>query len=508
MLAIKDASIEAMNRLQQTVTRPLLVIAILLLIVVACSPEETVEIVEQEAQALEATILPPIAPTPTPSRTVLPTVMATVTPVPTMTATATTSPTATMTPAPRLTTSQPNLADLQEYLVSVPARVFSEEHNEALLFEGYFQEFPLSEHAEIVYQDINNDGLDDMIVFELQPSIWGRGILLVMIWQTDGYGDPLLLVNFAKYDPRHRFLFEDWSGDGAPEIIYDFQSDTGGTDYIDTTRTRYVIHCQEQCAVIWWKVIGEWEQFYTVGWTHTTIERSIDDETPNLSVLTESFYAPQLQNILSDSFNPGFQVLTSTLEIYTWNETRFELVESQILSLPYYFEAQPIWTTTNKSGIQAHLIAEFSEETLYPPIYVCSLHIENNWTSEPFDCDPGFTSVEWRDITDDGQDELVVTALAFAQQRLLAFQWNGTEAVQIADVTGDIIRVNLFGVAVDDVDSDGRMEIRAGKIDLSQRSFCRNFSGFYPDEIEICWQEWNFTEEVYRWNGVAYIKQD
>jgi hypothetical protein len=500
-----------MNKLPARWILIFVVSTLFILTIVACRPgEETAEPIEPEEAVVETAVLPTATSALILSPTVLPTETATAMPIPIITATpiVTANPTATMTPVPRLTNSQPTLADLQEYLANVPVRFFSEQHNGTLPYEGYFQEFPLSENAEIVYQDVNGNGVDDIILHELQPFPWGRGILLVMTWQADGYGDPLLLVGFAKYDPRHRFFFEDWTGDGILEMVYDFMSDNGGTGYIEITQTRYLIHCQQTCKVAWWKVTGMWEQYYTVGWTHTAIERFIDDETLNLSVLTESFYAPQLQDIHLDKYNPGFQVLTSTLEIYAWNETRFELVESQILSPAYYSESQPTWTAVNTTGLEAHLVAEFSDEDTYLPIYACTVHIEEVWVSEPFDCDPGFTSVAWRDITGDGQDEIVITTLAFRQQRLLAFQWNGVETVPIADVSGDIIRSNLFGVALEDVNGDGRMEIRAAKIDLSQRSFCRYYSGFYPDEVEICWVEWIFVEDVYKWNGVAYIKRD
>ena len=377
------------------------------------------------------------------------------------------------------------------------------------MVEDYFQETPLSPNTEVSYQDLNGDGIDDIIIYELNsPISWGWGRLIVMIWQESGYSDPLLVVGHAKYDPRHRFFLEDWTGDGNREVIYDFQSGTGGPGYIEVARTRYVIHCREQCDVAWSQVTGIQEHYYTVSRKRVTIERIMQDEIPSLSVLTESFHGPLLQDILSDRYDPHFQVLTSTLEFYSWQETRFVLVESQILSEAHDSQFEPVWAATNQFGVEARLTMGFSEPVFGRPIYVCTLHTGNNWAGEPFDCNPGFTVVEWRDITGDGREEIVVTTLAYDKQRLLAFHWHGVEATQIADVAGDIIRSDLFGVALEDVDGDGRLEIVAGKFDWGEPSFCRVYEDIYPDPVEYCWQDWIFAEEIYKWNGVAYSKQD
>jgi hypothetical protein len=99
------------------------------------------------------------------------------TPVPpTATATVTPSPTVSPTPMPRLAVREPDLHELQTYLASVPVRFFSEIKGTTEYFEGYFDEFPLTESAQIMYEDVNGSGEMDLIVADLQPYIWGRGI--------------------------------------------------------------------------------------------------------------------------------------------------------------------------------------------------------------------------------------------------------------------------------------------------------------------------------------------
>jgi hypothetical protein len=470
------------------------------------SPELAVAPTQTEERFVVATFTP-VLPTATP--TITPT--STPTPVPpTATATVTPSPTVSPTPMPRLAVREPDLHELQTYLASVPVRFFSEIKGTTEYFEGYFDEFPLTESAQIMYEDVNGSGELDLIVADLQPYIWGRGILVVLLWEN-GYGDPLLLTGFAKYSPNHRVLFEDWLGDGSPEIIYDFQSDTGGTGYIGTTRTRYVIRCHQQCDVIWWHDTGQRESYYTVGWTHTEVEHTITAGDPTLLVSSESFYAPRLQYLVSDVYSRGLHVLTSTEKVYTWNGTIFELNEEQVVSLPYYVESDSVLTATHSSGAQAVILTAFSEDEVWNPIYNCTLLVNDVPVHEPFPCHPAFTTVAWHDITGDGQEEIVVIALAFARQSLLAFRWNGIETRLIADISGDVIRPNLFGVALDDVNGDGQLEIRASLFDRSQLSFCAMYSAMYsPDreEVEVCWAEWHFTEVVYKWNGFQYVRQE
>lgn len=46
-------------------------------------------------------------------------------------------------------------------------------------------------------------------------------------------------------------------------------------------------------------------------------------------------------------------------------------------------------------------------------------------------------------------------------QRLLAYQWNGDQAVEIANVAGCVTQEDLYGVRLEDYDHDGQLEIQA-----------------------------------------------
>jgi hypothetical protein len=470
------------------------------------SPEVAVAPTQTEERFVVATFIP-VLPTATPTITPTPSL----TPVPpTATATVTPSPTVSPTPMPRLTVREPDLHELQTYLASVPVRLFSEAEGITEYFEGYFDEFSLTESAQIMYEDVNGSGEIDLIIADLQPFIWGRGMLAVLLWEN-GYGDPLLLTGFAKYMPNHRVIFEDWTGNGLPEIIYDFQTDTGGTGVVVTARTRHVIHCHKQCDVVWRHITGQRRNYYVaVDWINIDIEQTTISGRPALLVSSESFYSPRIR---SEAYSRGIQVLTSTEKVYTWNGTIFELDQDVVVSLPYYIDTQAALIATHSSGTQALITPEFNEEDILYPIFDCTLNVNNLPVDVPFPCHPDFTTVDWRDITGDEQEEIVVVALAFATQRLLAYQWNGTEARQIADVTGDVIRPSLFGVALSDVDGDGQLEMRTGLFDRSQLSFCAMYSDppiYNPDheKVEFCWDDWHFTEVVYKWDGFQYVHQD
>jgi hypothetical protein len=105
----------------------------------------------------------------------------------------------------------------------------------------------------------------------------------------------------------------------------------------------------------------------------------------------------------------------------------------------------------------------------------------------------------------DGRPEIVIKALEFTTQRLIIFQWDGTVAPQIADITGDVIHSDLYGVRLEDVDSDGQLEILAGSGYLSEGIDCKSYLDIAPGEIEVCWQELSFDDVIYKWDGASFV---
>ncbi|MBL8046759.1 MAG: hypothetical protein JNL09_09470, partial [Anaerolineales bacterium] len=75
-------------------------------------------------------------------------------------------------------------------------------------------------------------------------------------------------------------------------------------------------------------------------------------------------------------------------------------------------------------------------------------------------------------------------------QRLVAFQWNGETATPIANITGCVIREDLYGVLLKDFDNDGQTEILAAKTDFDS-------SGRRID-----------VTEIYKWNGSQFVFWD
>ena len=117
---------------------------------------------------------------------------------------------------------------------------------------------------------------------------------------------------------------------------------------------------------------------------------------------------------------------------------------------------------------------------------VCQLTVAGQSVGGSFGCRGNFTTVEWKDITGDGVPDIVAIAFSAGDpvdskgnsladdhcmhQRLLASQWDGQPATPIANVAGCVMREDLYGVRLADVDGDGKLEIEAapnGKKELA-----------------------------------------
>jgi hypothetical protein len=122
-----------------------------------------------------------------------------------------------------------------------------------------------------------------------------------------------------------------------------------------------------------------------------------------------------------------------------------------------------------------------------------------------------FPFADWRDVTGDGNLELVVTAYSgrygvhdnekdCAHQRLLIFEIDEETIHQLANIIGCIWRPDLFGVRLENVDVDAPLEIIAGGQRMtSTPQSCR---GGY------CWYELNDYDDVYNWNGESFEPTD
>lgn len=401
----------------------------------------------------------------------------------------------------------PNLIELQAFLETVPTRLLDGE-NHSTLVDGYFADHPLSGVAKITFQDLNGDGEDDLIVSDLISFGWGQGSMTILLWDGTGYSDPAMLVGFSKYTSLHRVTFDDWTGDGLPEVVYDFASDTGGTGILEQTHTRRIVHCGQTCELVWSQLLGRKTTDYSVGRTNVETNRYIDQDARSVvTVATDAFHAPSLLPIISSGH---LDVFTSTWSSYVWNGIVFEKEEDLVTALPTQIEAQSQLFSESSTGANARLLSVINKSVHTRPIYDCQLYINETAIGDPVSCDPNFTRIEWLDLTGDGQDEIVIIAVAFATQRLLAYEWTGDNSTHlIADVTGDIIRPDLFGVRIADLDGDGIPEIVTGVDGVGEPTYCQQEENPYDDDpptIDVCWYDWILGEITYRWDGSRFAE--
>ena len=429
------------------------------------------------------------------------------TPLPTLMATATA--TAVPTPTFSLTQREPTLAEIEEFLSQSPVLFFHQNGDvELLSLNDFLNEYHLSEHTEVFYEDVNGDEEMDLIVADLNLIGWKPGFVIVTLWNENQYSTPFVIMDGAKYSPGLRVTFEDWTDDATPEVIFDFSSDTGGTGFQETTLKRYVIHCQTSCNVAWWGITGQLSSYTSMGLITTTAERKVDEEgNLNLTVINESFYAPDVRGY--GPISSSYRVFTSTMKTYTWNGANFEQTSTNILAPEFTVNSDSVLSLNSQENGSTMILSELDESDYFRPIFRCTLNHNNKAIGEPFECLPDFTKIFWRDITNDGEEELVVLATGLGTQQLLAYEVNEQETIQIANVTGDIIRSDLFGVRLEDIDADGQIEILVGRGYGTGGSDCKIYVGIFgPGEFEFCWwNELNLWEEVYRWDGQQFVPE-
>ena len=135
---------------------------------------------------------------------------------------------------------------------------------------------------------------------------------------------------------------------------------------------------------------------------------------------------------------------------------------------------------------------------------------EEEIVGSKFGCKPNFTVVQWQDITNDDQLEIIVTTLSADKsqdvspsedllneegclnQRLLAYQWSQDNIREIANIAGCVVQADLYGVQLKDWDDDGQLEILAAD-QLTD-----------PATYYSSWSEPIVEDRIYKWSGVEF----
>lgn len=435
--------------------------------------------------------------------------MATATQTAELSSTPSPEPSPTLKPLDPLTIRYPSMQEIKEYIAHIPVEYF---HNSSSSFQPDFEveslryvftkdegELTDSDHIielELTYKDMNGDHEDDLIVSD-------NPLLAVFIWTGQEYSTPLLIIDCCyNFPPVYsQMAYEDWTSNDIPEIIFDLRGGqligTGvGYSYLD----RYIIHCNETgCHILWDGTIANQIDCFSSGGM-SLFQTDLQQETNNSNelILTSTSGGFAVYECDSMYSYNSLIVYTTTLSSYTWNGSIFEVTTEIPLKEFQIINSQQLLETENDSGIFANIEA-VPNDWPYGRNDICQLFIENELVGQPFGCKENFTTVEWLDITNDGQPEIIVVALSgnnpvdqegnplseinCVHQRLFAYQWSDKTAIEIANVAGCVVEDNLYGVKLDDWDDDGQIEIiAAGDLSLGM----------------------GYENIIYEWNGSTF----
>lgn len=400
---------------------------------------------------------------------------------------------------PFLTSHKPTFAELEAYLID------REISYEADWGQGSIVLGRLSPDLRLVYEDLNGDNEADMMIWQHIPTDV-HGILLVMLWDKDHYLHPLAVYSYGEYGgPGYHLTFADWTGDLTPEIVLDTSDVNSGAGLHIITWLRYLIHCQAQCEIVW---SGELGKLSVVNGSRaiqqTSLERQTTENGQSTFTITRSgFSSPHL---LAHYLQEQIAVFPEMLETWIWNGSRFALSNEQVIAEGYKTSFQPVLSATNNAGDTALLLAEPDkrEQTQSSLINTCTFTLNGAVLTEQFYCASHLAWVSWQDITEDGRADLILIATdIFSGQRLLAYDWDGIKAKLIADLTGEIISADLYGVRIENVDEDNAGEILAGYVEISLT--CESVVIYSGEIIENCWyQPLKLSTEIFDWNKTVY----
>lgn len=434
----------------------------------------------------------------------------TIEPSPVPSATPTVEPTATMTQVIATKTPMPEPSPTGIVTPTLTIRKPSGEQVATYLkwlypnWQTYGPYGPGVDTIETSFEDVNGDGSFDIVGLN-PPEVY------VFLWSGKEYSVP---IKFSGDFPDRGYpfaelSFADWTNDGVSEIVFDNAVLSGGTGYGVIDTTRYIITCRfKECNVVWQGRLSlSINDANTGGLGEYKADIQLTSEEDGKAALHYLFsgfaiYTEPLEPITPDDdpWYSGLYVHTTTLSVYSWTGANFALTDESIVSAGYVVHSQAFLEALGPSNTKASvsIVTSYRIPDVLSENDVCQLNVQDQPVGSPFGCKQDFIRVYWDDITGDGKVEVRVVALSGAidqnveyvsdkkcvHQRLLAYQWNGTTATEIANITGCVVHEDLYGVRLEDYDQDGQPEILAAS------------------------NSEHTHDQIYKWNGSRFVFWD
>jgi hypothetical protein len=434
--------------------------------------------------------------------------------------------TATQKTEPFLTKRNPSLKELNDYLQKNPINFYglgddSRFRAEDVNGDGKPDLVDRSSddgriYSVISYKDVNGDTEDDLVISD------ATGII-ILLWNEDHYGELFRLETdtWSRADLTPNIVtYQDWTNDGVPEVVLDHNFASGGTGLMEYITNRTIIRCENiTCENIWeGNIAYHADDYNTGGLEHYEVDMqpTVNKEGKLIIRAVDGGF-----NIYySDSwewtdFPDDLNILPSKLSIYTWNGKNFELTNQQVISLAAKVDFDASLAAKSSTGVNAKVIAKDNHTSGNSNDY-CQLIINGENVGRHFGCRHNFTTVEWMDITGDDLEEVVVVTFSAGyplssyeenedylsdeecmHQRIIAYQSDGKNNVEIANVAGCVIQNDLYGVRLEDYDGDGVPEILAAP----------NVQDYDNDGIFEVTEgpEIKLNNRAYKWNGKKFV---
>ena len=331
--------------------------------------------------------------------------------------------------------------------------------------------------------DVDADGETELVV----------GIaagLFVLDRQPDGYrriGG--VGIGPSRFTADLTIGFKDWTGDGRPEIVLDAITTGGGTNQFSESVQRTLLTCRrDACESIWSDSVSSyWDDDISGGFsrdvTELTFMPATDTSPVQLAARSTGYSVECCTYGEGVAIDHPITVYTETETLYALNALgHYAPQDRRILHAIRYPNLPSMTTVSDQTGNQAVLAWKS-----WGASDTCRVELNDVPVDKPFGCHHGLSTLEWRDVDGDSQEDLLVwnyesdymdvqldwdktaqdsewsiQAASCVGQHLRIYAPHPNQPSLMADVRGCVVDpMTLYGVRLEDLDGDGQIEIVA-----------------------------------------------